>query len=79
MSFLPSLRPTRNSRFCRLICLLEPSHPEFKLTGLKAASVIKLDKLATVDTSILFGQLGELPPSLHAALDDCLRFALELQ
>lgn len=58
--------------------LVDQSHPDFKLTGLKTSSVVKLDKLATVDTSILCGQLGELPVSLVSALDACLRYALEL-
>jgi mRNA interferase MazF len=58
--------------------LVDQSHPEFGLTGLKTASVLKLDKLATVDRTVLYGQLGELPASLSPTLDACLRHALEL-
>ena len=34
---------------------LDPSHPDFRATGLKVASVIKCDKLATVDRRVILG------------------------
>ena len=58
--------------------LLETSHPDFVQTGLKAPSVVKLDKLVTVESSILLGELGELPPALLHQADSKLRHALEL-
>lgn len=54
------------------------THPDFAQTGLKKSSVIKLDKLMTIDASILLGELGELPPTLLKQADDKLRYALEL-
>lgn len=58
--------------------LVDSSHQQFSMTGLKAASIIKLDKLATIDIDILLGELGDLPSSLLSFLDDKLRHALEL-
>lgn len=40
--------------------LIEENHPEFKHTGLKVASVIKLDKVATISKELLLGEIGEV-------------------
>ncbi len=58
--------------------LVESSHPDFAMTGLKRDSVVKLDKLVTIETSILLGELGELPDTLLAQASDKLRYALDL-
>ncbi|MBI3800036.1 MAG: type II toxin-antitoxin system PemK/MazF family toxin [Deltaproteobacteria bacterium] len=58
--------------------LIEDSHPDFGRTGLKRSSVIKLDKLVTVETTILLGELGELSEILLREVDKKLRYALEL-
>ncbi|MGH7966834.1 MAG: type II toxin-antitoxin system PemK/MazF family toxin [Candidatus Binatia bacterium] len=58
--------------------LIEDSHPDFGQTGLKRSSVIKLDKLVTVETAILLGELGELSAALLQEVDKKLRYALEL-
>ena len=58
--------------------LVEDSHPDFAQTGLKKSSVIKLDKLVTVETSVLLGELGELSSALLQQTDEKLRHALEL-
>jgi mRNA interferase MazF len=58
--------------------LIADSHPDFAQTGLKKSSVIKLDKLVTIETSILLGELGELSAALLQEMDAKLRFALEL-
>jgi mRNA interferase MazF len=55
-----------------------PSHPNFRETGLKVPSIVKCDKLVTVQRRIILGELGELPPTLLRALDQRLRHALEL-
>ncbi|WP_297512389.1 type II toxin-antitoxin system PemK/MazF family toxin [Thermococcus sp.] len=44
--------------------LIERSHPEFQLTGLKVPSFIRLTKIATVRKDILIGELGEIGPTL---------------
>lgn len=58
--------------------LIEEGHPDFKQTGLKAPSVIKVDKLVTVESAILLGELGELSAVLLQQVDAKLRYALEL-
>ena len=58
--------------------LIEDTHPDFAGTGLKTKSVIKLNKLVTVESAILLGELGELSASLLQQIDAKLRHALEL-
>jgi len=58
--------------------LLLDSDPDFVLTGLKASALVKLDKLVTVEKSILLGELGELSPALMHQADNKLRHALGL-
>lgn len=58
--------------------LIADSHPDFPQTGLKKTSVIKFDKLVTIETSILLGELGELSAALRQEMDAKLRYALEL-
>ena len=54
------------------------SHPNFRFTGLKRNSLVKLDKLITVEANIILGELGELTPDLLLDADEKLRFALAL-
>jgi len=58
--------------------LIDASDPDFAQTGLKVDSVVKCDKLVTLESSILLGELGELSGDLLARMDDRLRHALEL-
>src|SRR5947207_3087281 len=58
--------------------LIDDSDPDFPLTGLKATSIVRLDKLVTIDKSVLLGELGELSPALLHQADERLKFALEL-
>jgi mRNA interferase MazF len=57
---------------------VDPAHPDARGTGLKVPSVVKCDKLATVQRGIILGELGEISPTLLRALDQRLRHALEL-
>lgn len=58
--------------------LLDSAQSDFPQTGLRRSSVVKLDKLVTVDQAILLGELGELSSVLMQQVDDKLRYALEL-
>jgi mRNA interferase MazF len=58
--------------------VLDKTHVDFALTGLKTASVFKMDKLATLDSSIFTGALGYVFPTILADLKSCLRKALDL-
>lgn len=57
---------------------IEDSHRDFGQTGLKKSSIVKLDKLVTIEISILLGELGELSVTLLREMDEKLRYALEL-
>lgn len=41
--------------------LIEPSHPAWVQTGLKVPSVIRADKLVTLNDSVISGAIGTLP------------------
>lgn len=58
--------------------LIEDSHPDFRRTGLKTRSLVKLDKVVTVESAIVLGELGELSSALLAQVDEKLRYAFEL-
>jgi len=57
---------------------VEDAHPDLAQSGLKMSSVVKLDKLVTVEASILRGELGELSAALMRQVDDKFRYALAL-
>jgi len=44
------------------------NHPAFPVTGLKVASVIKFDKIATVSKDLIEGEIGEFPETSY---DEC--------
>jgi mRNA interferase MazF len=75
VAFMTSQKPARlhGSDFA-----IEQSDPDFPKTGLKSGAIVKCDKLATVDTKIFVGELGELSSALVIELDARLRYALEL-
>jgi mRNA interferase MazF len=58
--------------------VVDPSHPNFRETGLKVPSIVKCDKFATVQRRIILGELGQLSPTLLRELDQRLRHALNL-
>jgi len=53
--------------------LLE-SHPDFSVTGLKRASVFKMNKVLTLERSKILRRLGGVSPSIQKELD--IRFKL---
>jgi mRNA interferase MazF len=59
--------------------LMQTTDADFKMTGLKKNSVFKMDKLATVESSIILGEIGETSPTIQAKLDAKLKIALALQ
>ena len=47
------------------------SHDQsFKKTGLKTSSVIKLDKITTIDKSLIYGELGEIDDDLRREINE---------
>jgi mRNA interferase MazF len=53
--------------------LLDPTDPQFQSTNLKAVSVLRLHKLATIHQRDLIRRLGALMPIIAAEVDDRLR------
>jgi mRNA interferase MazF len=58
--------------------VIAETHPDFASTGLKRRSTVKLDKLVTVQSSLLLGEIGSLSAALLLELNDKLRHALDL-
>jgi len=58
--------------------VVDTKHPEFALTGLRVASVIRAHKLAAVERQIIVRQLGKIGPTLQADVDRLLRQVLSL-
>ncbi|MEX2706742.1 MAG: type II toxin-antitoxin system PemK/MazF family toxin [Candidatus Freyrarchaeum guaymaensis] len=48
------------------------NHPEFKLTGLKVDSIIKLDKVATILKKFVIGEIGEVGKALKKEINNKL-------
>jgi len=57
---------------------LVPGDPEFRATGLKVPSSVRLDKLATLHRRLVTRRLGAIGPRTTSAVGACLRHALEL-
>ncbi|MCU0516726.1 MAG: type II toxin-antitoxin system PemK/MazF family toxin [Oscillatoria sp. Prado101] len=56
--------------------LIAEEHPEFGPTGLKKASLIRADKIATVHKSVFQKQLGILPADIRVRVQEALKKAL---
>jgi mRNA interferase MazF len=53
-------------------------HPEFIQTGLKKTSLIRADKIVTVNDLVFQGQLGILPSDIHLLVQQALKKSLNL-
>ncbi|MFQ5974694.1 MAG: type II toxin-antitoxin system PemK/MazF family toxin [Candidatus Hydrothermarchaeales archaeon] len=58
--------------------LIGEDHREFKKTGLKTSSIIKLNKIATILKDLVIGELGEVGPSLKEETNNKLKRILSL-
>ncbi len=59
--------------------LVEESQSDFGGTGLKTGSVVRLDKLVTVEVSLILGELGVFSDALLGAVDAGLRHVFDLR
>ena len=59
--------------------LLLAKDADFSVTGLKKSSVFKMDKLATVQKTIILGEIGEVSSTLQSKLNAKLKIALDLE
>ncbi len=53
-----------------------PSHAEWRKTGLKRSSLIRVDKLTTLHESVISGAIGVLPEDVMKAVREKLRTLL---
>jgi mRNA interferase MazF len=58
--------------------LLE-SHPDFSVTGLKRASVFKMNKVLTLERSKILRRLGGVSPSIQKELDIRFKLAFDIK
>jgi mRNA interferase MazF len=58
--------------------LFNTQHTDFTSTGLKKDSVIKLNKLATINASVLSGEIGKVSANTMQEIDKRLKIALGL-
>lgn len=58
--------------------ILNEDHPDFSATGLKKTSVFKMNKLLTVEKTLILRRLGKVSPSIQNELDLRLKIATGL-
>lgn len=52
--------------------VVEEAHPDFRITGLKVSSVIRLDKVATILRDLVIGEIGEIGGTLKSEINSRL-------
>lgn len=57
---------------------VDTNHPEFAQTGLRVTSVLRLHKLAAVESNVVIRRLGRIGPRLQPDVDRILRQVLGL-
>ena len=57
--------------------LISPNHPAWKQTGLKASSVIRPDKLVTLNDTVISGGIGDLPADVFMVVRGKLKSLLQ--
>jgi mRNA interferase MazF len=75
LAFITSRLPTSLSPSAHS---MDVANPEFRTTGLKVPSSVRLDKLATLHRRLVTRRLGSIGPRTTSAIGACLRHALEL-
>lgn len=63
---------------CETEVLLPESDQHFKGTGLKTTSIVRADKIASINQSIITGAIGQLDVEILKELDSKLKIALGL-
>lgn len=58
--------------------LMEDSHSEFTLTGLKQTSLLKTEKIAVIHESVFQRPLGRLPSTIMVQVQASLKKALHI-
>lgn len=76
VAFITSIIPDHISETDLVI---GPGHDDFKESGLTRTSLVRTDKLATLNRSVLTGELGNLSSGTMKQIDEGLKKALGLK
>ncbi|HMQ70762.1 MAG TPA: type II toxin-antitoxin system PemK/MazF family toxin [Ignavibacteria bacterium] len=76
IAFIASVIDAGNSPETNIF--LNSNESYFKETGLKVSSIIRTDKLATIDKKIILGELGYLNSQLLSLVNEKLRIVLDI-
>jgi mRNA interferase MazF len=76
LAFITSVKPADASD---TDVALDENHTQFKLTGLKVSSTLRLHRLMTVTTTLIRRELGWLPAETQSEVALKLRKLFELQ
>ena len=74
VAFVTTVMATANMPSATLI---STTHPAWRQTGLKAASVVRADKLVTLNDSVISGAIGVLPADMLVAVRRKLKMLLQ--
>jgi mRNA interferase MazF len=77
LAFITSVLTNQSPRGAEVLLL--QSDPEFRVTGLKADSLIRLDKLVTLSSAVVSRRLGKVGPVTHGKIAAMLRRALGIR
>lgn len=58
--------------------LIKELHSEFKQTGLKVESFIKVDKIATLSKRLIIGEIGQVGPKLKKEINEKIGKTIKL-
>jgi mRNA interferase MazF len=61
------------SRFTKYGVVLDPSHPDWKTIRLKAPSVVRVDRLCTLNLRLFSGRVGVLPTDIQASVQQKIK------
>jgi mRNA interferase MazF len=59
-------------------CLIAPPDPEFRNTGLKVPSIVRLDKLMTLHRRLVRRRLGTIGVGMRQRIDASLQYVFDL-
>jgi mRNA interferase MazF len=76
LAFITSVLTNRSARGAEVE--LQPTDPEFRTAGLKATSLIRLDKLITLSRGVISRRLGTAGPATREKIGSALRKAFGL-
>lgn len=76
LAFITSVLTNRSPRGAEVELLR--SDPEFGIAGLRADSLIRLDKLVTLSNHVVSRRLGRIGPATRGAVGAMLRRAFDL-